>query len=46
MEAWPPEDVGNSCTECGAHVTKQFARVFGKEGCVECTTYRELQRNE
>jgi len=36
------------CSNCGGHVTEQFARVFGDRddvvhGCVECSSFRELQ---
>ncbi|WP_117365218.1 DUF7563 family protein [Natrarchaeobaculum sulfurireducens] len=42
--------VGNSaCLHCGAHVTNQFARVFGDDRdrahrCGECDTYCRLSR--
>ncbi len=37
-----------TCNNCGAFVTRDFARVFGDNqenvnGCVECTTGRDLK---
>lgn len=48
---WTPTDeraAGIRCRSCNAHVTPQFARVFGDNGdvvhgCPACTTYREMQ---
>jgi transposase-like protein len=39
------------CENCGRHVTRQFARVFGDNldtvhGCLHCTTARERQTGE
>ncbi|WP_117595699.1 MULTISPECIES: DUF7563 family protein [Haloprofundus] len=39
------------CSNCGRHVTPQFARVFGDNiddvhGCLDCTTSRERQTGE
>ncbi|ARS91396.1 DUF7563 family protein [Natrarchaeobaculum aegyptiacum] len=39
----------NTCQHCGAHVTEQFARVFGDDRdrahrCGECDSYARLSR--
>ena len=39
----------SQCRGCGAHVTDDFARVFGTEAgealaCLECATHEELTR--
>lgn len=48
---WVPSandgDAGQCCGNCGAHVTPQFARVFGDNSdnvnaCPNCTTYRKM----
>lgn len=35
------------CQECGRHVTKDFVRVFGREGmvygCTECQSQGEIR---
>ena len=50
QNAWVPGNTsgaGTNCTNCGEHVTRQFARVFGDnadivKACPNCATYREL----
>ncbi len=51
---WTPtgsSTAGTRCRNCDAHVTQQFARVFGDNGdvvhgCPSCTTYREMQSGD
>jgi len=50
-QAWNPRaaDDGIRCRNCGSHVTKRFARVFGDNSdiphaCPECSTNVDLER--
>ncbi|MFC4551625.1 MULTISPECIES: DUF7563 family protein [Halorussus] len=50
QNVWTPTETQKTtrrCTNCGEHVTRQFARVFGDnadtvKACPNCATYREL----
>jgi DNA-directed RNA polymerase subunit N (RpoN/RPB10) len=46
-----PTDRSRRCSSCGAHVSHDFARVFGDNGnnvenCLSCSTTRELGQSE
>lgn len=48
LDSAPTDDATSAplCRDCGAYVSKQFARVFGDNahrvyGCPSCSTFRE-----